>query len=127
MKLYKNYIFVNLVKPLLVSAFIITGVIWLTRSVRFLKYITEDGVRLSVFLQLSLYVLPSLLLIVIPLSVFLAAIVTYNKLIEDREVVILQGAGIRKISLMMPAIIAAFLATIFCYFLTLFLLYLSQQ
>jgi len=92
----------------------------LTRSIRFLKYITEDGIKFSVFLKLSIYILPSLMVIIIPLSTFLTIIITYNKLIKDRELVILQGIGLRKFSLITPAIAVALLAVIFCYFTTLF-------
>jgi len=108
------------VKPLLVSTFTLAGVLWLTRAIRFLKYITEDGVKVSVFLKLSIYILPSLLLIIIPLSVFLTAIITYNKLIENRELIILQGTGLKKFSLLTPAMSVASMAVIFCYFTTLF-------
>lgn len=107
-------------KPLLVSTFTLAGVLWLTRAIRFLKYITEDGVKLSVFLKLSLYILPSLLLVIIPLSVFLTAIITYNKLIENRELIILQGTGLKKLSLITPAMTVASISVIICYFITLF-------
>jgi lipopolysaccharide export system permease protein len=96
------------------------GILWLVRAVRFLRYITEDGVRFSIFLKLSIYILPALLVVIIPLSVFLTAIITYNKLIENRELVILQGAGLKKFSLITPAIFVALIAVVFCYFLTLF-------
>jgi len=110
----------NLAKPLLVSTFTLAGVLWLTRAIRFLKYITEDGVRLSVFLKLSVFILPSLLLVIIPLSVFLTAIITYDTLMKDREIVILQGTGVKKISLMSPAMTIASIAVVVCYLITLF-------
>lgn len=127
MKLYKNYIFINLVKPLLISTFTIAGVLWLTRAIRFLKYITEDGVSLGIFLKLSLYILPALLVIIIPLSVFLTAIITYNKLMENRELIILQGAGLKKSSLITPAMTVALISVIICYSITLFFMPLANR
>lgn len=127
MKLYKKYIFLTLAKPLLISTFVITGVIWLTRVIRFLKYITEDGIKFSVFLKLALYTLPALLIITIPLSVFITVLIVYNRLIGDNEITILQGTGVKKISLISPALTIALCTTIFCYFLTLILMPMANK
>jgi len=50
----------------------------------------------------------------------LATIITFNTLTENRELVILQGTGLKKFSLITPAMAIALIAVVLCYFITLF-------
>ncbi len=95
--------------------------IWLTQSLNFIKFIITRGLSLGVFFKLTLFLLPSFLLIILPLALFFAVTFTYNKLINDRELVVMRATGLSQIGLAGPAIVLAGFVTLIAYFLSLYL------
>lgn len=91
-----------------------------------MDYVVQDGAEFLSFFKLTLYVLPSLILMILPLAMFLTTILTYNKLIENREIVILKNCGIKKIQLLNPLITLAIIITIFSYSISLYASYKSN-
>lgn len=91
-----------------------------------MDYLVEDGAEFVSFFKLTLLILPSLVLMILPLTVFLTAILTYNKLIENREIVILRNCGIKKSQLLNPLIVLSVVIVIFSYFISLYGSYKSN-
>ncbi|KEO56855.1 LPS export ABC transporter permease LptF [Thalassospira permensis] len=102
-------------------------VIWLSQSLRFIEMIVNRGLSVSVFLQLTSLLLPSFLAIILPISLFFVVVFTYNKLIQDRELIVMRSAGLSQWALAKPTLILALLTAAFGYFLTLFYLPYSYQ
>ncbi len=126
MRLYKSYLIKNLFKPFIISVTTLTAIIWSSRIVKFMDYVVQDGAEFLSFFKLTLYVLPSLILMILPLAMFLTTILTYNKLIENREIVILKNCGIKKLQLLSTLIILAIIITIFSYIINLYASYKSN-
>lgn len=126
-KQYIKYIILNLAAPTLLITLTLTGIIWLTQSLRFVDMIVNRGLGFMDFLYLSSLLLPSLLLIILPIALFTAVIFTYNKLIVDSEMVVLRSAGLNRFSLAFPALIVAAVLTIFSYIISLYLLPTSYR
>ncbi|MDH3235216.1 MAG: LPS export ABC transporter permease LptF [Alphaproteobacteria bacterium] len=81
---------------LLVTIFVtiaLTLAIWLTQSLRLIRLIVNHGMSFSTFLELTLLLLPAFMLIIIPIALFLAVLHTYNRLLTDREIVIMRSVG----------------------------------
>jgi len=100
----------------------LTCVIWLTQSLRFVDLIVNRGIDLSAFTSLTLYLLPTYLVIVIPVSFFAALLFIYNKLTVDSELIVLRAAGLRPQTLAAPALVLALILTAVCYSATLYFL-----
>lgn len=100
----------------------LTCVIWLTQSLHFVDLIVNRGIDLSAFASLTLYLLPTYLVIVIPIAFFAAVLFTYNKLIVDSELIVLRAAGLRPQTLAAPALVLALMLTAICYSATLYFL-----
>ena len=100
----------------------LTCVIWLTQSLHFVDLIVNRGIDLSAFVSLTLYLLPTYLVIVIPIAFFAAVLFTYNKLIVDSELIVLRAAGLRPQTLAAPALVLALMLTAICYSATLYFL-----
>ncbi|MGB1548685.1 MAG: LPS export ABC transporter permease LptF [Alphaproteobacteria bacterium] len=100
----------------------LTCIIWLTQSLRFIDLIVNRGIDLTAFAALTLHLLPTYLIIVIPIALFAAVLFTYNKLIVDSELVVLRAAGLRPQTLAAPAIALALGLTVICYSITLYFL-----
>lgn len=122
LKKYIVYLLKNLLKPFFLSLFSITAIIWITRSIRYLDYITEYGVSFSIFLRLIVMVLPSLIVIIIPISLIITNITTYSKLIKNNEIIILQNSGVEKSTLLFPAFLLSMLSFVFIIYSTFFLI-----
>lgn len=117
-------------QQLIMMVFVTLGllcVIWLSQSLRFVEMIVNRGLSISVFLQLTSLLLPSFLTIIIPISLFFVIVFSYNKLIQDRELIVMRSAGLSQWALAKPALGVALLSTCVCYFLTLFYLPYSYQ
>ncbi|MEX2648259.1 MAG: LptF/LptG family permease, partial [Alphaproteobacteria bacterium] len=67
----------------------LTGVVWLSQSLRFVDLIVNKGLSVLAFLTLTLLLLPTFLALILPIALFCAALYTYSRLVADREVVAL--------------------------------------
>ena len=116
-----RYILRHLFWWALLVTFTLTCVVWLTQSLRFVYMIVNRGLSAPLFLWLTTLLLPTFLLIILPIAVFSAILFTYNKLIADSEMVVLRSAGLSQWALARPALALAGLTTLLCYFLSLYL------
>lgn len=104
----------------------LTIIIWSSRVVRFMDYIVQDGAEFLSFFKLTFLVLPSLILSILPLTIFLTTILTYNKLNENSEITILKNCGIKKINLLKPLITLSIIIAVFSYSISLYGSYKSN-
>src|SRR5690554_3737596 len=109
----------------LATAFVtlaLTCAIWLTQSLHFVKLIINRGMTLGSFLELTALLLPTFLLIIFPIALFLAVLFAYNKMVSDRELVIMRTTGMSPIQLARPALIMAGVVSVLCMALSFYLL-----
>ncbi len=85
----------------------LTAILWLTQSLRFIEVTVNKGASIGTFLKLTLLVMPNFLTVILPVSLFAVVLFTYNKLITDRELVVLRAAGLSHWTLARPALLLA--------------------
>ncbi|PKU26072.1 LPS export ABC transporter permease LptF [Telmatospirillum siberiense] len=90
----------------------LTTILWLTQSLRFVELTVNKGASVGIFLKLTLLVMPNLLTVILPVSLFAVVLFTYNKLIADRELVVLRAAGLSHWTLAQPALLLAGISTV---------------
>lgn len=90
----------------------LTAILWLTQSLRFVELTVNKGASVAVFLKLTMLVMPSFLTVILPVSLFAVVLFTYNKLIGDRELVVLRAAGLSHWALAQPALQLATISTV---------------
>ncbi len=100
----------------------LTCVLWLTQSLRFVEMIVNKGLSIGAFLKLTMLLMPGFLVVIIPISLFAVVLFTYNKLIADRELVVLRAAGLSHMALARPAIILGLATTALGYLLSCWLI-----
>lgn len=88
-------------------------VMWLTQSLRFIELIVNKGLSILRFMELTMLLMPSFLVIVVPISLFAVTLFTYNKFNSDRELVVMRAAGLSHWALSRPALLLASVATLF--------------
>ena len=116
-----RYILWQLVGPTIFVTVTLTGVIWLSQSLRFLDLIINKGLSAGDFFYLTLLLLPRILVLLVPISLFSATVYIYHRLKTDSEIVVMRAAGLSPVSLAMPAIVVSVAAAAVCYLLTLYL------
>ncbi len=85
----------------------LTGVLWLTQSLRFVELTVNKGASISDFMALTLLAMPNFLTVILPVSLFAVVLFTYDKLIADRELVVLRAIGVSHLDLARPALLLA--------------------
>ncbi|MFQ5784368.1 MAG: LPS export ABC transporter permease LptF [Alphaproteobacteria bacterium] len=115
-----RYMLRQLVTTMLFVAFALTGVVWLSQSLRFLDLIVNRGLPFLTFIHLTLLLLPTFLTVILPVSLLCAVIHTFHRLTIDSELTILRTAGISQFGLARPALILAGVMTLVCYAITLY-------
>ena len=85
----------------------LTAILWLTQSLRFVELTVNKGASIGTFIKLTVLVMPNFLTVILPVALFTVTLFTYNKLISDRELVVLRAAGLSHWSLARPAMILA--------------------
>lgn len=127
MHIYQRYIAKDLLILFGVITLVLAGVVLLMQSLRFIDLIVNRGLSITTFIYFSTLLLPSLLMVIIPVSLFVATIMTYNKLISDSELVVLNSAGLSKFDLSKPALLVASLVTLICFSISLYFQPVSYQ
>ncbi len=121
MKEITRYILEQLVEVTLFVTIALTGVVWLSQSLRFVDLIINRGLSFFTFVYLTFLLLPSFLAILLPIALFCAVAYTYHRLTTDSEIVVLRSAGLSDMDLMKPALIMAGLMVALGYTITLYL------
>ena len=110
----------------IIATLAICLLITLVQSVKFIELIVNKGLPVSEFIRMSLLAAPRYLVFLVPVVVFGATLFTYNRMINDSELVVLRAAGFSRARLSLAGMIVAAVSTLFCYSLTLYLMPATQ-
>lgn len=122
MQRYSVYIMKQLGWSTLIVALSLTSIVWLTQALRFVDFIVNRGVSVLTFLHLTLLLVPSLLLIVLPFALFVSVLFVYNRLLGESELVVMSSSGLSHWQLARPAFQVAACVSLLCYVISLYLL-----
>jgi len=122
-----NYILRQLAGPVALFCFLLVGVVWLSQSLRLLDLVINRGQSAPTFIYLTLLVLPSLLVIILPIGFFAGTLYGLHKLNADSELVVMQASGYSKVQLGTPVIIAGLVVMVATYSCSLFFMPLGQR
>ncbi|GJD33698.1 LPS export ABC transporter permease LptF [Methylobacterium aerolatum] len=80
----------------------LTGTIWITQALRELDLVTAKGQTLLVFLFVTALSLPTLVVVIAPVALFIGMIYALNKLNGDSELIVMSAAGMPPRALLRP-------------------------
>lgn len=89
-----SYIAKQIFVGFLLVSFSLMSIIWLTQSLRFVDLITNKGIPVSLFAEMTSLLMPRIFTILAPISLFAAVLFVYNRMLSDRELVVMKAAGI---------------------------------
>jgi len=115
------YVLGQLLSPVAVLTLLMTSVIWLVTILPLLDLVINRGQSALTFLFLILLVLPTPLVIILPIAFFFAALFTLHRLQGDSELVVMASAGYSLRQLAVPVLIAATIVMALTYACVLYL------
>src|SRR5215470_6574659 len=121
------YVLRQLIGPFLLFTLLLTLVVWMTQALRLLDLVINRGQSAAIFAYLTMLMVPSLLVVIVPIAFFGAAIYTLNKLNSESELVVMWSAGISRVQLAAPVLAVAALAMAITYACGLYLMPLGQR
>ena len=96
-------------------------IVWLSQSLRLFEILLNSKVSIGLFVRLTLTLVPSYLSIISPIALFAVALFTYNRLIADRELIVLRAAGMSPMQLAKPALFIGTLFTLLGFYISIVL------
>ena len=116
------YIFKQTINHVVISTCVFVGIIWLSQSFKTIKLIINKGAELSDFFVLSAYSFPSWLLIALPFGTFAGCMISYLKLENDNEIIVMKSIGLSPLKLSIPSFFVAFLVSLILFTISHFIL-----
>ena len=104
MKILNKYILKQTIVGFLLISFSLLAILWLTQSLHFVELITNKGLPIGLFIELTSLLMPRLFSILSPIAAFAAVLFVYNRMLTDRELVVMKSAGISPIKNAQPII-----------------------
>lgn len=126
MLIYQRNIFFTVLNSVTGAILLITAFVWLAQIIK-LIYLLGKGVSFYKFLYVTLLLLPYLFFAILPFAVTVGSVVAYNKLHHDRELLILNSAGVKPSSIIAPLLRVSMIFTILAYCCSLYLLPISYS
>ncbi|HWD27278.1 MAG TPA: LPS export ABC transporter permease LptF [Rhizomicrobium sp.] len=121
------YLLGQLIGPTALFTFLLTAVIWLTQSLRLLDLVINRGQSAPTFVYLTVLVLPSLLVIILPIAFFAGTLFALSKLNTDSELVVMSAAGFSRFQIAVPVFISAAIIMALTYACGLYLMPAGQR
>lgn len=112
MRLIERYIFRRAAGAFLITLVTLAGVVWMTQALRQMNIVTAKGAALMVFLEITGFALPFLLIIIAPFALFIAAVQTLNAFNAESELVVLNASGASRFVVLRPILALAGLTTV---------------
>ena len=122
-----RYVLAQLLAPVALLTFLLTSVIWLVVILPLLNLVIDRGQSAWTFLYLILLLLPTPLVIIMPIAFFFAALFTLQRLQAESELVVMAAAGFSLRQLAMPVLGAAAIVMTLTYACILFLAPAGQR
>jgi lipopolysaccharide export system permease protein len=120
MRLIDRYLLRQLLGPTLLATAALTGVALLSQSLSALDLMVNQRQSALVFLQVTLLAMPQLINMVLPIAVFVAALVALNRLHTEQEIVVCFAGGMSRWRVIAPAMRLAGTIAVFALLLNLF-------
>lgn len=123
----QRYLFHQLAVTTVVAAVIITAMIAVTQWSPWIKLALAHSSGTEIMLRLTAIMVPSFLIISLPISVLLAVSFVYNKMVGDNEIVVMRAAGLSNVNLAAPALLVAGLVSAIVFAVSLYVMPITMR
>ncbi|MCF6271669.1 MAG: LPS export ABC transporter permease LptF [Rhodobacteraceae bacterium] len=121
-----RYFLAQLIGPFGFFALVIAGILWLAQALPLIDNVIESGQSGAVFLEITSYLLPKVLMVALPIAALSAALYALNRLYSESELVVMMTAGQSPMALARPVALFGLLVMALMAAVTLYLVPTSQ-
>ena len=107
--LLDRYIFTELLSPFRISLGVLCFVVLTRELLRLVELLVSKGVGIVAALQVFVHLMPSFLVLTLPIAGIIASITAFGRLSFDKELVAMQTAGLSLMRLARPVLLFALL------------------
>lgn len=125
MKLIERYVFKKVASATILTFVALGAMVWLSQALRQFDLVTANGQAISTFLQVSALLIPVLLTVVLPVSLMIAVIYTFNSMNTDSELVVINASGASQGTVLKPVLLVALICSLIVGSMTLYFAPLS--
>lgn len=111
MKLIERYIFRRVLSLSLTTLGATTAIVLTTQVLLRVNILTQTGESLATFMKLAAFLVPSMVMVVLPFALLIGAAQTLNAMNTDSELAVIEAAGGSNILVARPIVLIAFLMT----------------
>jgi lipopolysaccharide export system permease protein len=122
-----RYLIRSLTGPVLLISFALSGILWITLSLRFIERIVSQGLALESFFFFSILLLPGVLANILPIAVLCSVIYVYYRLATESELVVLSASGCSQWTMVKPVLMMGMVTSMVAAVLFLFLAPLGNR
>ena len=115
------YFFIQIIKSCILVFFIFTSIGWLLQISRLFTYLNNLQIDFYKIIYLSTFIIPNLIIIILPFVIIFGFVLTFIKLDKDKEIIALYSLGLGTKELVKPIIIVSIIMVIIQLFLNLFI------
>lgn len=113
MKKLDVYITKQIITGFLLVALSLMSMLWLTQSLKFVEMVTNKGLPVYLFVEMTSLLMPRVFGILSPIALFVAVMFVYNRLITDSELVVMKAVGISSVVIARAAVFMGVLLALF--------------
>ena len=103
MTLIQRYLFRQIGLPVVAACAALAGIGLLSQSLDQLEVIVERGQSVGVMINLTLLALPQLIAVILPIGLFVGALIALTRLQREQELTAVYAAGVDRWSMIRPA------------------------
>ncbi|MBI5048501.1 MAG: LPS export ABC transporter permease LptF [Deltaproteobacteria bacterium] len=119
-KIINFYIFRETATAFALTIAIFAATSLLSKVLKLVELMVNYGVGPFIILKFILFIMPSFLIYIIPMSFLISTLIVYNRLSSDNEITAMKASGLSLVRISMPVAFIAFLAYIISSFFTLY-------
>ena len=112
MTLIDRYLLRQMLGPTVLATAALSGVAILSQSLSALGILVDQRQSLTVFVKIVVLAMPQLIVLILPVAILVAALVAFNRLHTEQEIVICYAAGMSRWQVIAPAIRLASIMTL---------------
>ncbi len=113
MKKLDIYIIKQIMTGFLLVALSLMSMLWLTQSLKFVEMVTNKGLPVYLFVEMTSLLMPRVFGILSPIALFVAVMFVYNRLITDSELIVMKAVGISSVVIARAAIFVGIMMSLF--------------
>ncbi|MBN2209527.1 MAG: LPS export ABC transporter permease LptG [Candidatus Coatesbacteria bacterium] len=105
MRRLDSYILRQMLAPFGLCIALITTILVTHKVLRLMEMIINKGIPASLFLLFLVFLLPSLLVLSIPMAVLVSILMTFSRMSVDNEIIALKSSGVSLFRMLRPALV----------------------